>query len=397
LEEYSIDAAGRVTQRETTFAVIVENKSSKPVDLYWQGQDGMVWQGMMNSGETYNMNTYEGHTFFFTPQNYRMKYKTFTMKKSVSYWSITDPEIAKFKGNNCMDRHENCQQFAGGDGYGCEQNPGWMIVNCARTCNETSEIRDYCKLRDPKKRCTYENMGYEKVQALQPGDLKERFTSMVERFPQLKPVVLSEDPWVMQFDEFLTDTECNALFSTTGPFERSTDTGAKNELGESQRILSTGRTSKNAWCRAPCEKHPDVKSIVAKIVNVTGVPYENYESFQVLQYEKGQFYNTHHDRGHTSATDVTGGRILTFFLYCSDVFEGGETEFPTLKLKVPPRRGRAILWPSVKSNQPTSTDHRTRHGALPVIGNEIKHAANAWIHQHNFVKPNKWGCTGAFD
>lgn len=45
---------------------------------------------------------------------------------------------------NCYDRHEECIQF---ESQGeCENNPGWMIVNCPKSCNA-------CHLRDPKVRC----------------------------------------------------------------------------------------------------------------------------------------------------------------------------------------------------------------------------------------------------
>eukprot|EP00493_Phyllostaurus_siculus_P022417 UN22749 len=108
---------------------------------------------------------------------------------------------------------------------------------------------------------------------------------MVERFPEFTPTALSTDPWVMMFDTFLTNEECTALESTVGPFERSTDTGAKNEFGEAGRVLSKGRTSSNAWCRSRCENHPRVRDLIQKIVRVTGVPYPNYESFQVLKYD----------------------------------------------------------------------------------------------------------------
>jgi prolyl 4-hydroxylase len=63
------------------------------------------------------------------------------------------------------------------------------------------------------------------------------------------------------------------------------------------RVLSQGRTSSNAWCRARCEGHPAVKSVVRKIEEITSVPRGNYESFQVLKYERGQKYNAHHDMG----------------------------------------------------------------------------------------------------
>jgi prolyl 4-hydroxylase len=91
-----------------------------------------------------------------------------------------------------------------------------------------------------------------------------------------------------------------------------------------------------------------------------------------------------------------GPRILTFFLYLSDVEEGGETVFPTLDIKVKPKRGRALIWPSVLNDNPEEQDPRTTHAAAPVIKGK-KYAANAWIHLYDFAKSNLWGCTGAFD
>ena len=91
-----------------------------------------------------------------------------------------------------------------------------------------------------------------------------------------------------------------------------------------------------------------------------------------------------------------GPRILTFFLYLSDVEEGGETVFTNLKLKVKPKRGRALLWPSVQDGNPEEQDPRTNHAAAAVIKGKT-YAANAWIHLYDFTKSNLWGCTGAFD
>ena len=60
-----------------------------------------------------------------------------------------------------------------------------------------------------------------------------------------------------------------------------------------------------------------------------------YETFQVLRYEVGQKYEMHHDNGVQWMADklASGPRMLTFFLYLSDVDEGGETVFPALGIR----------------------------------------------------------------
>lgn len=154
------------------------------------------------------------------------------------------------------------------------------------------------------------------------------------------------------------------------------------------------------------------------IFNVSSIPSNNYESFQLLNYGPNQFYRSHHD---SSMRDDTppGPRILTFFLYLSDVEEGGETvserfclllmcgalpchliivsiqHFNKLGLSVKPKKGRALVWPSVIDSDPNFWDKRMFHEARDVIKGE-KLAANHWIHLNDYVTPNQWGCTGSF-
>ena len=193
------------------------------------------------------------------------------------------------------------------------------------------------------------------------------------------------------------DHEIEALIRTNNnSWERSTDTGSTNEFGETGRILSSGRTSANSWCRHECESHPDVSNVMAKIEEVTNIPRTHYESFQVLKYDVGQYYRTHHDYGGDDRRLPCGPRILTFFVYLSDVDEGGETGFPTLGINVQPKKGRALLWPSTISEDPSRREPRTMHEAKTVLKGR-KYAANSWIHLYDYAKPNLWGCTGTFD
>jgi prolyl 4-hydroxylase len=289
----------------------------------------------------------------------------------------------------CKDRHKQCVGFA--EQGECEINPGWMIMFCAKSCNA-------CEMRNPKLRCDRARLNISSTPIYAPGDMNSMFESLEERFGKRYGVtVLSKSPWVVTFDNFVSDEEVDALIETNKhSFERSTDTGSMNEFGETGRIVSKSRTSSNSWCRNECERHPHVSNAYAKIEEVTGVPRGHYESFQVLQYLKGQRYGEHHDYGAEDRGLPSGPRILTFFLYLSDVEAGGETGFPGLKLDVKPKKGKALLWPSTLDHDPSAKEPRTNHEAKAVIEG-IKYAANSWIHLYDYNIPNLWGCTGTFD
>ena len=63
-----------------------------------------------------------------------------------------------------------------------------------------------------------------------PGDLNSMFANIAVEFPHYGISVLSTSPWIVTFDNFLTDEEADALISTNeGNWERSTDTGSVNE------------------------------------------------------------------------------------------------------------------------------------------------------------------------
>jgi len=293
------------------------------------------------------------------------------------------------KEGDCEDRHERCVGFA--DAGECTKNPGWMIVNCPRSCAA-------CELLDPKVRCNRDRLGIKNEHVYAPGDMNAMFSSIKKTYGSMYGInVLSQDPWVVTFDNFLTDKEIDALIaSVNGNWERSTDTGSSNAFGETGRVLSQGRTSNNAWCREECNRNPDVQNIMKKISDITWVPKVNFEAFQVLRYELGQKYVVHHDASQAQTRLSCGTRILTFFLYLSDVEEGGETAFPTLGITVKPKKGSALLWPSTLDDKPNSIDGRTLHEAKPVIKG-TKFAANTWIHSHDFATSNLYGCTGTFD
>ena len=228
--------------------------------------------------------------------------------------------------------------------------------------------------------------------AWQPGDLDKLFVSWATdaKFAKFDPMVHSspggkyggaDGPWIITFDSFMTSDEADAIWKggEISGFDRSTDQGRVNEAGEMEKVVSKTRTSSNAWCNDKCEALPGVRSVTDKIEEATGIPRVNYESFQILEYEKDQFYRRHHDSSSGKDQTPSGHRILTFFLYLSDVEEGGETRFSKLDIEVKPKKGRALVWPSVMNDDPNMWDDRMFHEAKDVIKG-TKKAANHWIH-----------------
>jgi prolyl 4-hydroxylase len=208
--------------------------------------------------------------------------------------------------------------------------------------------------------------------------------------------IISRDPWIVTIDNFVTDEQTEAVMhETKGSFLQSTDTGAKDAHGIAAKVKSTGRTSTNAWCHDECSSNPLVASIYTRIEKLTGVDVENYERLQVLNYINGQYYNEHHDASQSQYEQLAGPRVLTVFIYFSDVEEGGHTAFPKLGLSVKPKKGRVLVWPSVMAEDAMKIDYRTNHEAQPVIKG-LKIAANAWVHMFNYLVPNKMGCSGSF-
>ena len=110
------------------------------------------------------------------------------------------------------------------------------------------------------------------------------------------------------------------------------------------------RTSTQCWCddNDDCLANPAVRALTDRMMNVTRLPYNNAEYFQILRYEPGQassrapcascvpprpvrgvtagslapFYRQHHDQ-QTAHWTPQGVRVYTFFVYLSDVEEGG--------------------------------------------------------------------------
>jgi prolyl 4-hydroxylase len=230
------------------------------------------------------------------------------------------------------------------------------------------------------------------------GDYKRYNPTALSR-PKLKrdgspaPGVEKDGPWVVILENFVTAEEADRIveLGKSRGYERSADVGQVKPDGSHGSKVSESRTSYNTWCKEGCSDDPLVAPVVDRIANTTGTQVANAEYLQLLQYEPGQYYRQHHDYIEHHRRLPCGVRILTLFIYLNDVEEGGGTHFPLLDITVQPKKGNAVLWPSVKDESPEDKDRRTDHEALPVLKG-VKYGANAWIHNRDYKEAYKNNC-----
>lgn len=285
--------------------------------------------------------------------------------------------------------NENCEYWALNNE--CKENPSFMLTECSEACKKQGIV-----MEEYNKRCARtKDEGI-----LKPNTMTKIFNDIIVQFHYLKPELVSKNPPVIVFDKFISEFEADSFINYgKGKYQRSTGLQI-NKDGNYESIKTSIRTSANTWCQEKtCTELPVVKKVTELISNITNVPETNFEYAQLLYYHSCShnnasdcsFYKRHHDYIDGDFNKNQGVRIYTLFIYLNNVEKGGQTVFD-LGLSVEPKKGRAVLWPSVLEDKPHSQDPRTMHEALPVLEGE-KYAVNFWIHQYDFKDAHRKSCT----
>lgn len=222
----------------------------------------------------------------------------------------------------------------------------------------------------------------------------QRITTDPAIIEQFQPTIYSRDPWIVTLENIATEEECKVMIEAGQKrgYEKSKDVGSRNFDGTYGSTESKDRTSSNTWCVDECFQNEHHQHVLHVVENITQIPINNSEYWQLLQYTEGQFYRRHHDYVPHHNERHPGPRILTVFVYLNDVENGGGTRFTDLNITVEPRRGRALLWPSVLDENPFLRERRTHHEALEVLKG-VKYGANAWVHARDFKTSFAAGCS----
>ena len=225
--------------------------------------------------------------------------------------------------------------------------------------------------------------------------------------------VLSLDPPLVLMHDFIKESECGALMKV------AEDSGIAGFVGStvrgSQEEATNVRTSSTAWLNpanmAMSKPVLDIlRRIDEKVGAICGVPRQNLESLQCVRYQEGQRYDYHIDTIEQYNSYPCGGRLASCLLFLNEDFEGGETHFLELDVRVKPRTGSALFWfnchlPFFMDTEVLDgsqaerdllaamrPDERSLHAGLPVLGG-TKYAANKWVHATRFA-PKSDGIEG---
>jgi len=129
------------------------------------------------------------------------------------------------------------------------------------------------------------------------------------------------------------------------------------------------------------------KKVFHIIYELTGCKPEQMELVHIVKYEIGGEYKLHHDFFHVTEEYAAkhivngGNRIKTALIYLNDDFEGGETEFPQLKILVKPELGKLVIWDNMTNGE---VDYTSIHAGLPVISG-VKYIAVVFIREKELV------------
>merc|ERR1711934_908599 len=136
------------------------NMSTRRADLHWD--DGMWGSvvGTVEPGKSIDINTFNGHKFWFTAhgvgttlthaatRSEPKKKAQFTIVGGQREYKLL-PAVAVQSGS-CNDRFDACTRQA--SYRACNDNPGWMIVNCPASCKGHIKANglDACDLQNPR-------------------------------------------------------------------------------------------------------------------------------------------------------------------------------------------------------------------------------------------------------
>lgn len=180
-------------------------------------------------------------------------------------------------------------------------------------------------------------------------------------------------PGMLVMQSFLDPAFCDALVAECNPLPGIRQGSATGGYDVSTTYRD-GRTSETVDIY---KLQTDVVELTRRIFESSiaphyGCEFEWYERPEILRYNQGGEYKPHSDSDNWFAEEKVWRRVLdrdiSILLYLNENYGGGEIAFPNFGVKLKPKRGMLIAFPS---------DCRFIHTARPVETG-IRYALVSW-------------------
>lgn len=182
---------------------------------------------------------------------------------------------------------------------------------------------------------------------------------------------------IKEIKNYITKEQCQELMISCDKFVESlTVLGSDNK--------DNYRVAEGTWFNKYNSKFSYLSDMIAETI---GMPKENQEDIHLVKYLVGGEYRPHHDffHLHQSYTDAQlsrgGQRTKSCLIYLNDDFEGGETEFTQVGIKIKPETGKLLIWDNCKEDG--SLDYDSIHAGLPVKSG-TKYIVIIWVRESKF-------------
>jgi len=166
-------------------------------------------------------------------------------------------------------------------------------------------------------------------------------------------------PRLVLLDNFMTESECDAICELAMPLMRQARVIAK--ISGEGKLLPDVRDA-NSACLSE-DLHPLIGAVERRIAALTGWESERGDILQIQRYAKGgkyiphyDFFNEKSDRG-AEFPASPGQRLATLIVYLRSPESGGATYLTNLGMRIAPRRGAALFFSYPGADERTGTLH----------------------------------------
>lgn len=188
---------------------------------------------------------------------------------------------------------------------------------------------------------------------------------------------LYKQPHICYYHDIFGDNECDFVIEESeksGRYKKSMIYNVETQSSE----LTEMRTSTSFVDES--KQFNEIRTKAYEIIKqkLPNISIENVEKSQIQKYEVSQYVKSHVDYFNINGKKITtNDKMATLIVYLNDDFEGGETFFNNLNIKIKPQKGSALFF---QYNYSDYLNEKSRHEGLPVTKG-TKYIITFWIRE----------------